>query len=758
MYHKFFGKTAALALVLSFFLVSPALAKVTVLTGPTPIPGGDAVHKDDLTLMNEKIAVSLAVGTPAPWGVAQGGLIDAAAKKGGSWDMDRLTLTDFLPDKWSEWASTEARVTVLENSDQQAVVQAERRWREASVVTTYTLNDGDDRIHIKTVITNEGAEPLADILTGYGQWAKAGALQEPAGAEKVREGRKVMAEVKAPLTKTTFAYEEDWALGLYGPFFNHSSYEGKDLYRLHTLKPKESKTFEGWMAVLPSGDISPAIVAEAEFEKKKIGIVAGQVTAADGQAIARPAVIAEKDGRLISWTLGRDGRYELTLPAGDYEIYASALNHAPSAKQKVKVKVKVKEGAKAAEADFSGLAGPGQVTFNVTDQNGQPLAGRLAIDKGVTQAISFLGPKTLFTSLEKKGEVTAPLAPGQYSFQAAYADPFLAVPVGVEVEVASGQAAQIQIPLEVKFDLRPAGWFNADLHHHSNLLDADTPPEYLVRSQVAAGVDFTFISDHDTVGNHQEIAGFSKKAGLEFIPGLEISPSWAHFNIFPLPLGRSLGIDPAQATAAEIFAAARKAGAKVIAVNHPNIEYGYFTAKSRGTIPGGYVEGFDLFEINGLENFTKDIPMYWEYWNSGKKYYLTGGTDNHNVWRGKSGAMRAFVHVDGPPTVDGFVKNLLAGRAFISQGPLIEPELMFGSTAPAGRPLALTFNLKSVNGLKTAALIGRGEEIEARNLEGEGAEAQVVFQVEKPEKGGWFALVVTDAKDLKAWGNPVWVE
>jgi hypothetical protein len=148
--------------------------------------------------------------------------------------------------------------------------------------------------------------------------------------------------------------------------------------------------------------------------------------------------------------------------------------------------------------------------------------------------------------------------------------------------------------------------------------------------------------------------------------------------------------------------------------------------------------------------------MYWEYWNSGRKYYLTGGTDNHNVWREKSGAMRVFAHIDGRPTAEAFVDSLLAGRAFVSQGPLIVPELMFGSTVPAGRPLTLTFDLKSVNGLKKATLIGRGREVEVKDLEG--SEAKVSFTVDSPAKGDWFALVAADAGDLKAWGNPVWVE
>ncbi len=35
-------------------------------------------------------------------------------------------------------------------------------------------------------------------------------------------------------------------------------------------------------------------------------------------------------------------------------------------------------------------------------------------------------------------------------------------------------------------------------------------------------------------------------------------------------------------------------------------------------------------------------------WNEGHRYYLSGGTDVHDVWNHESGRIRTFAHVAGP--------------------------------------------------------------------------------------------------------------
>ena len=45
---------------------SPSIAGVRIVHGPTPIPGGDARSAGDITVLNEKLAFTLAVGSPVP--------------------------------------------------------------------------------------------------------------------------------------------------------------------------------------------------------------------------------------------------------------------------------------------------------------------------------------------------------------------------------------------------------------------------------------------------------------------------------------------------------------------------------------------------------------------------------------------------------------------------------------------------------------------------------------------------------------------
>ena len=164
-----------------------------------------------------------------------------------------------------------------------------------------------------------------------------------------------------------------------------------------------------------------------------------------------------------------------------------------------------------------------------------------------------------------------------------------------------------------------------------------------------------------------------------------------------------------------------------------------------------------MLEINGLEKFEKDIPFFWEFWNKGERYYLTGGTDNHNVWKDKSGYMRVFVKDETVVnSVNSFIDNLLAGHSFVSQGPLIYPEILFGEEIKADTK-NLNFKVEAVNGLKSVSLIGNGQELETRQLKEGLTTADVSFALKDVKVGNWYSVIVTDLDDRKAWGNPNWV-
>ena len=62
-------RLAMFACVLATSMPATVGAAVQVIVGPTPIRDGEARSAGDLTVVNEKLAFALAVGSPVPYGV-----------------------------------------------------------------------------------------------------------------------------------------------------------------------------------------------------------------------------------------------------------------------------------------------------------------------------------------------------------------------------------------------------------------------------------------------------------------------------------------------------------------------------------------------------------------------------------------------------------------------------------------------------------------------------------------------------------------
>ena len=268
---------------------------------------------------------------------------------------------------------------------------------------------------------------------------------------------------------------------------------------------------------------------------------------------------------------------------GDYALYATAKNYS----QSVRIPVQVAAGA-AAVRDFRDLLIPGSIQWTVTDaRNGKPLDARISITEGQKPLVEFLGRRTFFTELDRKGRLDVSIAPDNYLFTVSAGGGFLADRQQVKIAVVPGQAQAANIAVTPLFDPAARHWYSADLHHHADQAEAVTPPADLARSQLAAGLDLLFVSDHDSTVNHGALQAIADRRGMAFIPGIELSASWGHFNAYPLLPGQQLNIDTGTATIDEIIKEGRRQGATVVQVNHPFIPYGYFTSVSAGVAPGG---------------------------------------------------------------------------------------------------------------------------------------------------------------------------
>jgi hypothetical protein len=746
-------RAARFSACLFFLLLAPAHAAVHIVRGPTPIPGGDARAVGDVTVLNERLAFALAIETAPPYGVPRGALVDLAPVAGGKIGHDKVVFADFIPDNWSAWPNSYHRLTVIKDTPQEATLRSERDWGAVAISTVYTLKAGADVIHITVTMANQGRTALAGLRSGLTLWPSAGYLLAVPGLEGITDG-----SARDALSDRVIAYDRDWAIALHAPYLEHVGSGSRDLYLTHTLAPGSSRTFESWLQVGTSGDLAPMVMAEISRRGLAFGEVTGSVWAHGQQPVAAAVVVVEKAGKVYGWTIGTaGGRYRIALPAGEYTAYATATGYT----QSLPAKFSILSGARRIQ-NFAGLAPPGVLQFRVTrKESNSPLDARIAIEQGHKPLPEFLGRKVFFTDLMRRGEADLTLAPGDYAFSVSWGRDVLTEAATVKTTIMPGRTQTIAVPLATPFDPRRAGWYGADLHHHADQAEAVTPPADLARAQLAAGLDLLFVSDHDSTVNHRALQMMADRRGIPFLPGIEITTSWGHFNAYPLTLGARLAIDTSDTNVNAVFAQARRMGAEAIEVNHPFIPYGYFTSLKGGVAPGGFNPGFDLVEINARNHSDDDkvLRTVWDYWNAGRRYYLAAGTDTHDVWSELSGKVRSYAHVDGPLTASDFTRALINGHAYVTYGPLIFPKRMFGDTlriAPGAR-FELGFDLKAVGGLRAVSLVRRGVVAKTVDLAYAGREAHVDFPL-TADGADWFALVVEDAGGRRAYTDPIWLE
>jgi hypothetical protein len=744
-------RSALIFCVLISSLASGVEAAVQVVLGPTPIQDGEAKSAGDITVVNEKLAFALAVGSPVPYGVPRGAIVDVAPVVNGRIGRDCVVFADFIPNNWSAWPNTFQHIEILERGPQRAVIRAVRDWGRVTVTTVYTLESNADSVGIRTTMSNGGAA-LSGLLSGLTLWPKGGFFFPVPGMAGVVQGK-----TDGALADRVVAYDENWTVALHAPYADHIADGAMDMYQLHTLAAGGNRVFDAWLQVGSSGDLKPVIAAEIARKHLASGIVHGAVADAHGKAVEAPVIVIEKQGKPYAWGLGRHGRYDLTLPVGDYSLYAAAKNYSQSAR----IPVQVTAGG-ASVRDFHDLHAPGSVRWTVTDaRNGRPLDARISIAEGQKPLVEFLGRKTFFTELERKGRADVPMAPGDYRFTVSAGGGFLSERQEVKLSVLPGRTRTANVSVTPLYDPPARHWYSADLHHHADQAEAVTPPADLARSQLAAGLDLLFVSDHDSTVNHGALQAIADRRGVAFIPGMELSASWGHFNAYPLLPGGKLAIDTGTASIDDILREGRRQGAIVVQVNHPYIPYGYFTSVSAGVAPGGFNPTFDLIEINAAapDDDGKVLQTLWDFWNAGHRYYLTAGTDTHDVWRDESGAVRAFAHIEGAVTAGAFARALKDGHGYVTFGPLIFPSVMFGDElrVKPGERFTLGFDLDSVAGLKQVQLIGGGSALELKSFPDAPRETHIDFPL-ATQRSTWYALVVQDKEGHKAYTDPIWVD
>lgn len=751
--------------------VQETVHRVEVIQGPTPIPSGNAQAAGDLTVTNGLFAVSFAVETAAPWGVARGGILDIGIIKNGTIGTDFVSLVDYMPNRWSAWPTTYQTIAVEESGPERAIIRVQRDWGEVELDTRFEITAGSSLVRMHTVAEHRGESDLGLLRSGYVAWPNGGTkfgmpglsptmIDSPDHPDGVAD--------TAALAKWSVAYGAEWTLGLHTPFSTVVDYGGRDRYLELTLVPGASLEFEGWVEIGGTADLAQIARTDIALRDLPSGRISGSVQSITGAVPGEPAIVAMQSGQVFAWTLPREGEYQFDLPVGEYELYATARGRTRGKS----VAVNVGDGADI-QLNFSDVDKAAELDLEVvTEDTGAPLDAVVEVTGETRPVIAYFGRERSFTELQPVGKLKLAVPAGKHRMRVYAGAGFTSQVKELSLTLLPGENRKVRVEVPVLAEPGNSGWYNADLHHHSDVLDGFTPPEYVLRSELAAGVDLSFLSDHDSTAGNMEMARLSAERGIPFIGGMEMSPSWAHFNVYPLKPAESVAIEVDKASVLDIFAEARRIGASVIQANHPyNSNYGYLHSRilddgTGNVIPGGYQAGYDLLEIEvSAARNEQTMRSAWQLWNAGQRVYLSAGSDVHDVWFDPflSGTAKSFVYLDAAPAVETFVAALKQGHSYASMGPLIYPEQLFGTELAhtAGDTLDLRYRIQAVNGLGSVQLIERGDVVDRREFAPGGIEpadeVEIVFSV-LPQRDTWYSLVVEDIQGKKAYSNPLWVD
>lgn len=316
---------------------------------------------------------------------------------------------------------------------------------------------------------------------------------------------------------------------------------------------------------------------------------------------------------------------------------------------------------------------PAELSVRVADAaDGGELSARLQL----MQSGAFSSRRTLIAA---HGMQKLSLPRGEYRIWASHGPEWSVAERRVSLEGGEKRALTLALRREVQSRRYAA----CDLHVHSNASrDSQVSLQERLASAAAEGLRVAVITDHN------QAHGFGnsvREQGVQLVPGVEITswePEFGHFNSFPsthAPVYK-------HSSPERLLAALPPPGARYVQVNHPRLlrHIGYFElAHERDlNVAEAMRHGFDGIEVwNGYdlhrpEQRDRVLADWMSLVAAGRKLVATGGSDSHDLTHTIIGYPRTYVEL--PDSQDlglPLAAALRAGRAFVSNGPVLELEV-----------------------------------------------------------------------------------
>jgi hypothetical protein len=341
---------------------------------------------------------------------------------------------------------------------------------------------------------------------------------------------------------------------------------------------------------------------------------------------------------------------------------------------------------------IAAASGEATLAVAVRDSNGKPMPGRVTVvsANGAMAPLLVLSnaplaavrPGVVYTM----GETRVGLPSGDYTL---YASRGFEWSVATQrVHVARGKVVEVAFTLKQEVDT--AGYVSCDTHVHTltHSKHGDATTEERIITLAGEGIELPVATEHNL---HVEYATAARamNASRWFtpVPGNEVTTPAGHFNIFPVhPSAR---VPDYKVTDWEkLMPALRETpDVRVVILNHPrNVHNGFqpFAATNFDNVTGENKRGpefsFDAMEVLNSSAQQSDYMLVYRDWfallNHGYRVTGVGSSDGHDVSRYIVGQGRTYIRTvdDRPGAIDiaGACSNLVAGRALVSMGLLVE--------------------------------------------------------------------------------------
>jgi len=315
-----------------------------------------------------------------------------------------------------------------------------------------------------------------------------------------------------------------------------------------------------------------------------------------------------------------------------------------------------------------------------------------------------------------------------------------------------------------------AGWYLGDLHSHTLHSDGRFTVDERLGRAVERGLDFTAITDHNTISHHRELDPWRDR--IVPIRGCEVTTFHGHMNVFGLSAPIDWRAERRGGGAAGIVEQAHRQGA-LVSINHPSSFGDPWCVGCHWDYARVDYSTFDTMEVwNGgwadVETANEsNIALWTDLLDAGVRLTAISGTDSHGP-ADDDDASLGFTSVYATERSEAaLLEGLRRGRALLSRGPTLSFRArgsdgadvrVPGETIRSDGPIELDVDVAGLGGPATLWFVTSGSATALATAE----RPEIHVLDARPTATRWWRLEVrmgtAQNGDLLVLTNPVFVE